>query len=181
MKHLLLIVLLFSSLILITGTNCKKNNPEAGLPPATQEGKNTCGFLVNGKVWTPRGDNGYPNLSCSYDETYNGGTFGINGYRYEAGARNSSGFAVGGNNIKSAGNYKLNISPSLIGIYNSASENCWIYEWNDTIPNHNAYLNITKLDKINHIISGTFEFTLSRTGLGCETIHITKGRFDMRY
>jgi hypothetical protein len=180
MKHISLITILL--LILTSSSNCKKGGLFGDkLPPATQEGKNTCGFLVNGKVWLPRGDNGYPNLNCFYDETYNGGTFGINGYRYEPGASNSSGFAVGGNNIQAVGNYKLNIAPSLVATYNSASVNCWIYEWYDTIPNHNAYLKITKLDKINRIVSGTFEFFLTRVGTGCETIRITQGRFDMNY
>ena len=54
-----------------------------------------------------------------------------------------------------------------------------IYEWYDTIPNHNAYLNITKLDKVNRIVSGTFEFALIKTG--CKEVRITQGRFDMKY
>jgi hypothetical protein len=72
MKHISILSILFL-LIITTGTNCKKTLFGEKLPAATQEGKNTCGFLVNGKVWVARGDNGYPNLSCSYDETYMGG------------------------------------------------------------------------------------------------------------
>ncbi|MEJ7672136.1 MAG: hypothetical protein WKF59_05380 [Chitinophagaceae bacterium] len=51
------------------------------LPPVTQEGKNTCGFLVNGKVWLPKGrvGNGSPNLKVWYDPAYHNGTFNING------------------------------------------------------------------------------------------------------
>lgn len=178
MKHIPILSLLFL-LVISTGTNCKKSNPEGQLPPATQEGKNTCGFLVNGKVWTPRGDNGYPNLSGSYDETYNGGTLGISGYRYEPGAANSSGFAIGGNNITSSGYYKINLNSSQVAKYFGSVGQCIIYNWFDTIPNHNAFLNITKLDKINRIVSGTFEFSLAI--YGCDTIRITKGRFDMKF
>lgn len=181
MKHLSFIFLCFSAIVIITGTNCKKNNPEAGLPPATQEGKNTCGFLVNGKIWTPRGDNGYPNLSCSYDETYNGGTLGLSGYRYENNSTTSTHFVVGGNNLSSVGIYKLNLSSNQEGRYSIAirpTGSCF-YEWYDTVPNHNAFLNITKLDKVNRIVSGTFEFALVKPG--CDTIRITKGRFDMKF
>lgn len=178
MKYISILSLLFL-LIISSGTNCKKNNPENGLPQATQEGKNTAGFLVNGKVWLPRGDNGYANLSCSYDETYNGGTLGINGYRYESGASNSTGFAIGGNNITSSGYYKINLNSNQVGKYFGSVGQCIIYNWFDTIPNHGAFLNITKLDKVNRIVSGTFEFALTISG--CDTIRITKGRFDMKY
>lgn len=54
-----------------------------------------------------------------------------------------------------------------------------IYEWYDTIPNNNAYLNITTLYKQKRIVSGTFEFALARSG--CETVRTTQGRFDMKY
>ena len=72
MKHISILFLLVL-LIISSGANCKKNNPEIGLPPATLEGKNTAGFLLNGEVWLPKGDNGYPNLNFYYDETYRGG------------------------------------------------------------------------------------------------------------
>lgn len=94
LKHTNLIPMLL--IIIISNNNCKKGGLFGEkLSAATQEGKNTCGFLVNGKVWLPRGDNGFSNLVCDYDETYFGGAFSIAGYRYEQGATNSSGFAVG--------------------------------------------------------------------------------------
>ena len=39
-------------------------------------------------------------------------------------------------------------------------------------------LTITKFDLENQIISGTFEFTLTKPG--CDTIKVTQGRFDMK-
>ena len=178
MKHVSLITILL--LIITSSSNCKKGGLFGDkLPAATQEGKNTCGFLVNGKVWLPRGDNGFSNLVCDYDETYMGGAFSITGYRYEPGATYSTGFLVAGSNIQTTGNYKININASRIGEYNGTSGSCTFYNWYDTIPNHNAYLNITKLDKQKRIVSGTFEFALARSG--CETVRITQGRFDMKY
>ena len=108
MKHIFILSLLFL-LIISSSTNCKKNTPESGLPQATEEGKNTCGFLVNGKVWLPRGDNGFANLTCYYDETFMGGAFTLNGYRYDDGANNSISFVVASDSIQSTGIYKLNI------------------------------------------------------------------------
>jgi hypothetical protein len=177
MKHISLITILL--LIIISSSNCIKNGTyTAQLPPATQEGKNTCGFLVNGKVWLPKGDNGYQNLSCDYDETFMGGAFNINGYRYESGANNSTSFVVGSDGIQSTGLYKLNLRAGRVGRYINSLTLC-SYEWSDTIPNHNAFLNITKLDKQKRIVSGTFEFALVTSG--CDTVRITQGRFDMNY
>jgi Family of unknown function (DUF6252) len=178
LKHIFLITIL---LLIITSSNCIKSGTyTAQLPPATQEGKNTCGFLVNGKVWLPRGDNGYPNLSCDYDETFMGGAFGINGYMYENGADNSISFVVASDSIQIAGLYKLNTRTerTRFAEYTNLVTRCH-YQWIDTIPNHNAYLNITKLDKVNRIVSGTFEFALTTSG--CDTVRITQGRFDMKY
>lgn len=176
MKHLSLIVIFL--LIITSSSNCKKGSLFGDkLPPATQEGKNTCGFLVNGKVWVPSGDNGYPNLSCDYDETFMGGAFNINGYRYENGANNSISFVVASDNIQTTGLYKLNLR-GRVGRYINSVTLC-SYEWSDTIPSHNAFLNITKLDKQKRIVSGTFEFAQMKQG--CEEVRITQGRFDMKY
>lgn len=180
MKHIPILSLFFL-LVISTGTNCKKSNPEGQLPPATQEGKNTCGFLVNGKVWTPRGDNGYPNLTFDYDETLYGGSFSLSGYRYEPNDNSQfSGFAVSARNITTTGRYNLNLSSDRIGRYSKASGSslCY-YEWYDSTINHNAYLNITKLDRTNRIVSGTFEFAQVKTG--CEEVRLTNGRFDMKF
>jgi hypothetical protein len=52
---------IFILLLIFFASCCKKeridlpdNNNIPGLPPATQSGANTLGFLLNGKPWTPR-------------------------------------------------------------------------------------------------------------------------------
>jgi len=57
-----------------------------------------------------------------------------------------------------------------------SSQNSCLYDFDDTFE---GYVNFSKIDKINYIVSGTFEF--STVTDDCETINITNGRFDMRY
>ncbi|UOQ73224.1 hypothetical protein [Hymenobacter cellulosilyticus] len=47
---------------------CKSDvtGPESQLPPATQNGANTFGCLVNGRPWTPRGNTGTSNYAVLY-------------------------------------------------------------------------------------------------------------------
>jgi len=71
--------------LFLSVSNCKKHktdSPMDQLPPATQEGKNTLGFLLNGEPWTPKGHVGITsNLTVSVDDRYKNGTFNITAYR----------------------------------------------------------------------------------------------------
>ena len=61
---------------------CNKDDIDiSALPPATQEGRNTLGFMLNGKPWTPKGFNGRANLSIDVDFAFNSGGFSIAAYR----------------------------------------------------------------------------------------------------
>lgn len=44
---------LFLLSLVLALTGCNKDGPVAGLPPATQTGQNTAGFLLNGQPWMP--------------------------------------------------------------------------------------------------------------------------------
>jgi hypothetical protein len=50
------------------------------------------------------------------------------------------------------------------------------YEFEET---YEGSLNFVKIDRINFILSGTFEF--STVTEGCDTVNITGGRFDVQY
>ncbi len=177
MKHTQLLVLIFL-LIITSSLNCKKSLFGENLPAATQEGKNTCGFLVNGKVWVAS-RSGFDELSFYYDPNYMNGEISLNAKKYDNGSNtNFTSFVIAKNNITTTGLYKLNVDPNAIAKFAKSENNCF-YHWTDTLSNHNAYLNVTKFDKLNHIIAGTFEFAL--TTAGCETVRITQGRFDMKY
>lgn len=173
----LLIVILFFILI---ASKCKKDpvTNVGSLPPATQTGANTLGFLLNGVPWTPQGYNGTANLSTSVDFGYHKGVFNISAYRIIT-AGNSESFAIFSDSL----NYMtIPITISLVknspaGIYFS-NKNCFFF-YSDTSVTRTGSLTISKLDKTNHIISGTFNATLSQSG--CGTIQITDGRFDMSF
>lgn len=183
MKKILLIILL----PLLINASCKKTvTPTTPtptieqLPPATQEGKNTCGFLVNGKVWLPKGrrGDGSPNLRWWYDPAYRNGTFNLNGFRYDDNEGTMfTGFGIGVSNITRIGTYRLNNNDSAKAGFSDYNKNC-IYYPEDTISNHNSYINITTFNLQTGIIAGTFQFTLYK--IGCDTVRITEGRFDIK-
>lgn len=183
MKHtvnvLLLCIMFFASAL-----KCKKNPPPLvidnteKLPPATQEGKNTCGFLLNGKVWVPKGSSGLNSkMSWYYDATLNGGTFNLRCARYVAN-ENVTTFTIAMNQFNTTGLYKLNNIESRVSIFTNSDVGC-MYFWDDTISNHNSFVNVTKFDTQNRIIAGNFEVTHYKPG--CDTVRITQGRFDVKY
>ena len=95
MKHNIYILLL---VITIGFTQCCKEKPNnsnnnniPGLPPVTQTGTNTLGFLLNGVPWVPEGPN---NLSMDYDPGFNDGILGIVAYR-RISINNSTQFLIG--------------------------------------------------------------------------------------
>lgn len=58
MKRLKLPIILTLLYCLFCFAECKKNKPDSnGLPAATQDGKNTLGFLLKGQQWKPQGSN----------------------------------------------------------------------------------------------------------------------------
>src|ERR1039457_5887697 len=75
---------LFTSFIFLWFISCRKEHLLTnGLPPATQTGANTFGFLLNGKPWIPSGYDSYMNnLSLYLDPGYRNGVFEISAYQF---------------------------------------------------------------------------------------------------
>lgn len=154
--------------------------PEDQLPAATQTGAGTFGCLVNGKPWTPGGKNAVPNLQVHYDPTYHGGNLAVTAFRRLDERGNSQVVGLGGDQIAKTGTYMLDPSITLQspGLYsagytdNTKTSPCDEYLFQPT--SRIGAFTITRLDR--GIVSGTFEFTLIQPG--CDTIRITKGRFD---
>lgn len=179
---------LYLCLLLLTQCSKCKNDPApadpAGqLPPATQSGANTFGFLLNGQPWTPSGNDSTPNYRVTYDPNYKGGNLVITVYRNLSNSKHSQYMSFGGVQISRPGTYVFTTSsifptPVLYSCYyydDSKSSPC------DDFSTHpgtttDGQLVITRLDLKQGIVSGTFHFTLAQPG--CDTVKITKGRFD---
>ena len=144
------------------------------LPPATQEGKNTFGCLVNGRVWLPRGNNGKTNLDASYDPSYQNGSLDVGAYRIYDSVDQF--IAIGGKNINTVGEYLFSSQSDAGALLNDKKTNC---SYNDPDNIISGNLNITRLDVNGRIISGTFEFSLAKSD--CDTVKVTEGRFDMKF
>jgi len=174
------IIVFLLALLLLSGIACRKHRMDSnGLPPATQEGKNTLGFLLNGKPWTPKGFNGTANLSLDYEAGYKNGVFSIAAYRIISG-NNREYFGIG---VSDSLNF-INI-PARISLNNQSlvrglfSNNSCEYFSTDSDTYSSGSLTITKLDATDErvIISGKFNATLYKPG--CDSIRITDGRFDL--
>lgn len=173
MKHLLLTIA--PALLL---TQCQKTDPDPAsqLPPATQTGANTFGCLVNGQVWTPAGYDGTSNYSISVDPTYRGGNVDIRAYRYTNKLAQS--FIFGGDDIPQVGTYSLNTNPRSI-FFTDMHLASACQDFDGSLGQYRrGTLTITRLDLQSGIISGTFAFTLAKSG--CDTIKVTQGCFDKK-
>jgi hypothetical protein len=176
------LVPLFSVLALIilcaySGCSVLSPTPKETLPPATQTGANTFGFLLNGQVWLPKGYNGTSNLDLSYDPAFMGGTFNLSAYRYYGNSSKDEQYVtIYLDSLSKEGTYNLYESPNK-GTYFSDHNKCTYFS--DTTVNYKkGNIIITKLDLQKGIVSGTFQFTLFKSG--CDSIKITQGRFDKK-
>lgn len=170
--------------ITICFTQCRKEKPAnsndnniPGLPPATQIGANTLGFLLNGVPWTPQGPN---NLSIDYDPGFNDGILGIVAYRKVLNTDNSV-FSFG---IQDSLNFmtfpkSLAISKSSLAQFSFTDKFYCERIHYDTIIFRSGELTITLFDRANRIVAGKFNTTLFNPSCS-DTIKITNGRFDIK-
>ena len=175
MKKLITAILILS---VFCFAQCKKSAPDSnGLPAATQDGKNTLGFLLNGQPWKPQGVRGTGNLSIDFDPSFNQGIFGIVAYNFNTPL--SEQFIIGVKDSLNFINAPITLSLNRLSLYSvSYNTPCdYFNQLNDVTSS--GSMTITKLDRTNHIISGTFTATLNKTG--CTEIKITDGHFDMKY
>ncbi len=172
------IILLFISSIFAT---CKKTpTSNNALPPATQEGKNTFGFLLNGKPWAPQGNNGTANLSLYYDPNFSGGVFNLAAYNIiSSSPRIRQRITMYGDSIQFPQKIILP-NKNKFGISFSNDVSACDYDTFDTsVIITGGYFDIQKLDKSKNIFSGEFELKIKKNG--CEDVQISQGRFDMKY
>ena len=138
------------------------------LPPITQEGKNTFGCLVNGEAFTVSNTSNQVAIFQQSKLQF--------GASIDDGDLDESVYMVVGDPLVENEVYSfIDAGYNAEYQYRNTDKIC-IYEFKNT---YNGTLFFSKIDRINYIISGTFEF--STVTQGCDTIRITEGRFDMHY
>lgn len=180
--------LLLSSVLLLM--QCKKDNlsPEEQLPAATQTGANTFGCLINGQTWEPDGPiilSYWPSYKVTYDSLRTGGRLTILVARIIREANDNQRFVISVHAIQQAGSYPIDGVACGVNYHNPlAKRSCRDFSnaqyYNPGDSTHvQGRLTITRFDRQKKIIAGVFDFTLSK--LNCDTVRITKGRFDRQY
>ena len=182
--------LLLSLAAALLAASCKKDDPEADLPPATQEGKNTAGCLINGEVFTANGFGSGPGRVAGIaggfgeDSLYN---LRLNG---KAGGKEYSislfivNFPRTGRPL--VGTYQLNKDTpywpreifSRCQSHATVTPNDYSGGLYGTTSIYTGQVQITRADVAQHIASGTFEFTAVSSLDPTKTLRVTSGRFD---
>jgi hypothetical protein len=147
------------------------------LPPITQTGENTFGCLVDGEVWLPKGGG----ILFAYDVTYSNGYFQVYvNQSSDVGFQTvqMSLFPVNRDTVVEIQNSSL---PNDLKFFRFGDATVSPAGYYDAIGGqYTGVLNISKLDSINHILSGTFWFDAIDTTTN-KTVQIREGRFDVRY
>lgn len=167
--------------LLLIGPGCRKQLDANGLPKATQEGKNTLGFLLNGQPWAPKGFSGTGNLSIDFDPGIRKGIMGIVAYRTMSNSDQTQ-FLLGigdSLNFKQAP-FTVAVQPGSLGAMSFSTKEYCDLNHNDPGTFRSGEITVTRLDRSNGIVSGTFHVTLYKSSCG-DTIRITEGRFDMKF
>ena len=149
-------LLLFSSLLL--NSKCKKDN-EPQLPPETTTGAMTFGCKIDGKVFLPKGGDGYPGIIIEYPYLGNGpggGWFLNIATRDRSASSSRPGVSITTDSLLllEGNTYQLQIQKGsasgeyFLGIYSYKIK-----------PSDNGSLFITKHDQTQRILSGRFSFT----------------------
>ena len=188
MKTYLLLALAAASL---TATSCKKDDPESSLPPATQEGKNTAGCLINGEQFVATGyGSGLGKVEgvgggFAFDSAYYLRLNGRFGNREGSLHLFLNAFPRFKNRAL-VGKYALNKNTPYMPA--ALSDRCQSYA--TFFPNDNqrevfgttadfvGNVQITYVNENNRIAAGTFEFTAVSNLDPSKTIRVTSGRFD---
>ncbi|MBY0477079.1 MAG: hypothetical protein K2Q24_05500 [Chitinophagaceae bacterium] len=168
-------LLLFSSLLL--NSKCKKDN-EPQLPPETTIGAMTFGCKIDGKVFVPKGGNGYSGIITEYPFLGNGpgGGWFLNIVAANRAASNLPTVSITTDSLLLIQGTAYQLKKQKGFAKGQHTFDLLLYQmW----PNDFGELFITKHDSIQRILSGRFSFTASRsTG---EKVIVTEGRFDIRY
>lgn len=135
------------------------------LPAITTIGANTFGCRVNGIFWLAVPSK---KISGSYSRGAISIVMDMSGDNQSSSILLTSSY----NSILEQGNYQY--TKNISAFYSNKSN---YYSTNDD-SNNIGFINILRLDSINRILSGTFEF---KPFSAPKSVNITSGRFDFKY
>lgn len=174
---------------LLTASSCKKDAPDAGLPPATQVGANTAGCLINGQTFVPKAYGGSP-LSSPIPALEGGFYFDSLYYLSLNGQLNGQGISVTlFLRRPKSGVFLLNRNtqfyPQGVSLYvlNHATYRISGAAGGETYvtnARHTGRVEFTKADKPSGLSAGTFSFSAVSNKDSTKTITIENGRFDRK-
>ena len=177
----------------ISTIQCSKTNIDpSGLPPETQTGAGIFACKINGVVWKYKNPNyeflsTKPKTSWSYDPSFFGGAFEIDGVRYLDGQNETDLLTLFSDSISTYSEKIIEGKSRKFGLryhdYTTKNYLCEDISSGLLVDSTNFFsagkLVITKFDKNTKIVSGTFYCTIKQNG--CDTLKITEGRFDVKY
>lgn len=168
---------------LCTASHCNKSGPPKNptLPAITQEGKNTVGFTINGEVWVPYYKCSFSGDPCGEISARYGSPYAYPnniGFQFARQNKSRSSWITISSfvPIYTTGNKYDSVGINFTGENSTGNDN----QFGKSPYNNIGRFEITKLDTINKIISGIFEFTLMEKNGSGRTIEIKDGRFDFK-
>ncbi len=169
-------------LLLLLLCSCKKEITE--LPPATETGAQTFGAKVNGSFWVPQGFAGLGAGNKLEARMMPNNDFYINARNF-ASSPNETEFQLFLKGVTAPGVYLFNTDvghPSTSASYayyvkrNLTPQNEWV-----TSSQYSGAVTVTKVDMVNRIVSGTFQFEAINLYNSPQPITVTEGRFDVKW
>lgn len=175
-------------IVLLTTNACKKETLHSGpipeMPAYTETGANTMAYRVNGRLVIAKSDlnDGKGVQGNRFELTYpdKGHIFFCDGQFIRENYYETIFLSI--EHVSDTGIYELRLGSEEdfnVGQYR-VGRNSSAYKSFSTTNMHRGKIHITKLDTVNKIISGKFDFQAAYFW-GIETVSITDGQFDIKY
>ena len=169
----LLLMFLFSA--------CKKEVDE--LPTPTQTGANTFGARINGTLWVPARFGILP-ATNRLEAFLNGPESVIITARNFSASPTETILELQITGLTGPGTYQLNqnvVRPSGLSYAHYIKRTITPEEEYLTSSQYTGTVEVTRFDRVNRIISGTFQFTAGSLSQAGQTLTVTDGRFDVKF
>jgi hypothetical protein len=177
MKNLLLIALTLTCFI----TSCKKEIEN--LPDTTETGANTFGAKINGENWGPLGFGIVPTAPTLEVRFWGDSSVFINVRNFSRSPVETE-MEIYLENISAPGIYPLNQTTTVFP--NHTASYAYYLKRNFTVTDEwitsstaTGQVQVTRFDRANKIISGSFSFTADAK-YGSAPLLVTDGRFDLK-